>query len=95
MVADTFFQRLRREHERHGIRFPTLVVRDTIWGWQRDWSTRKGRIAVRHRVTLGLESQGLCLDEQLVEEVPVDETDQRVDIVITPSRVIRVSDARA
>ncbi|MGN1064550.1 MAG: 5-formyltetrahydrofolate cyclo-ligase [Thermoguttaceae bacterium] len=31
---------------------------------------------------------GLCFDEQLVDAIPVDERDARVDAVVTPTRVI-------
>jgi 5-formyltetrahydrofolate cyclo-ligase len=43
---------------------------------------------VLYCVAVGVGVQGVCLEPQLVEAVPEEPHDRRVDIVVTPSRTI-------
>lgn len=38
----------------------------------------------------GAKTVGVCLDEQIVPKVPSDELDERVEIVVSPTRTLRV-----
>lgn len=40
-----------------------------------------------------VQSQGIAFDEQVVEEVPTNETDYTLDMVVTPSTVYKKDSA--
>jgi 5-formyltetrahydrofolate cyclo-ligase len=44
----------------------------------------------RALATVTAPAVGLALDEEVVDEVPVEPHDRRVDVVVTPTRVVRV-----